>query len=171
MFYWPAASPALTSQEIHAAFFQQGWNQNSKLTLQPWHHPPSQDPASSTSCSWSHYTLEYATCRCKQKSPPAAPYMHRRHVQSSTCCVPQQQVWECWDYNNMAVNHTVWACVWGRLSSVNRLWAPVDTSTTGASNVDYCALSASEGSKQGAAGKTSLASVCLNSKESLDPGL
>lgn len=37
--------------------------------------------------------------------------------------------------------------------------------------MDYCALSASEGSKQEAAGRRSLASVCLNSKESLDPGL
>lgn len=101
------------------------------------------------------------------RNPPGRPLP----AQSSARCAPQQQARESWDYNNMAVNHTVWACVWRRFSSANRLWAPVDTSTTGASNVDYCALSASKGSMQGEAGKSSLASVCFNSKESLDPGM
>ncbi len=100
------------------------------------------------------------------RNPPGCSLPTQKN---SACCVQHQQARESWGYNNVAVNHTVWACVRRWFSSVNRLWASVDTSTTGASNVDYCALSASEGSKQGAVDKTSLASVCLNSKVSLDP--
>ncbi len=40
---------------------------------------------------------------------------------SSARCAQQQQARESWGYNNVAVNHTVWACVRRRFSSVNRL--------------------------------------------------
>lgn len=80
----------------------------------------------------------------------------------------EKQAGEKQDYNNLVVNHPAWGRVRGGLSTANRLWPPVGAGTSGASNMDYCALSVREGTVRAVAGERSLALLCLNLKVALD---